>query len=146
MSKFVLLTLSVLLLSSSGTNLPSWPKQFRFFYGHNTSGFNCITIHEPASPVHNDNKLCWESGHDNPGFRWSYAGAISGMKCTRYYDPINYHWRDNYLCLPSNSPYNFTFHYGGKPIGTACLSVNEPAERGWADNYLCAAAGSGPSF
>ena len=145
MFKFVLLILTV--LSCNAANLPSWPKQFRWDWGGgNLTGLNCITINEPATPVHNDNKLCWESGHDNPGLRWSYSGAYPGMKCTHYYDPVNWNWRDNYLCVPGDSPYNFVFHYGGKPTGTACISVNEPAETGWADNYLCAAPGSGPSF
>ena len=146
MFKLVLLISTIFILSCSGANLPSWPKQFRWFWGHNTAGYDCITINEPGTPAFNDNKLCWESGYDSPGFKWSFGGKYPGMKCTSFNDPINGYWVDNYLCVPKDSPYDFTFSCGGRPQGRACININEPAEGGWADNFLCATAGAGPSF
>ena len=151
MFKFVFLILSISLLSCSAANLPSWPKQFRWFYGGDTSGYNCISVNEPSDPHDwSDNKLCWESGHTNPGIRWSYGGAISGMKCTRIFEPsepANHHWADNYLCVPRNSPYDFVFSIHDKILGKGCIHMKEPSDpHTWSDNYLCASIGVGPSF
>ena len=147
MFKVTLLILTVLFLSCNAANLPSWPKQFRWSWNSsNLTGLNCITIDEPGTPAFHANKLCWESDNKDPGFKWSWAGSISGMKCTRVYDPVDGNWAENFLCVPSDSPYDFTFHYGGKPNGRACINMNDPAVGGWADNFLCATVGSGPSF
>ena len=145
MLKFMLLS-SALLLSCSGKNLPSWPKQFRWVWGGDSTGYNCIRINEPGSPDFNDNRLCWEDNCDNPGFRWSWDGAISGMKCTKVHDPSSFHWNDNFLCVPNDSPYDFVFSWAGRILGKACIKINDPGVQDWNDNYLCATAGVGPSF
>ncbi|KAL5250713.1 hypothetical protein ACHWQZ_G016444 [Mnemiopsis leidyi] len=141
-----ILFLSFLLLSCSGNNLPSWPKQFRWFWGGSSAGYSCITIDEPGSPDFADNRLCWESGFQNPGFKWSWAGVISGMRCTKIHDSGNPSWADNYLCVPDDSPYDFVFSWAGRILGKACINMNEPGEAAWNDNFLCATTGVGPSL
>ena len=75
--------------------------------------------------------------------RWSYAGPIAGMRCTQIREPSEpfwHTWNDNYLCLPSDSPYQLSWHYAGisNVRGSSCVRWLERADpHTWHDNYLC---------
>ena len=149
--------LSLLLIASSIalaqskdlTNLPVWPKQFKWGSAGIPAGYRCTQIIEVADPhTWGDNYFCWEESSTDPEIRWSSAGAIAGMRCTQIIEEADPHtWQDNYLCVPHWSPYYFSWSSAGPIQGKGCVQWLEPADPDtWADNFLCADAGTGPMW
>ena len=129
------------------TNLPFWPKQFKWWSAGIPAGYKCTQIIETADPhTWRDNYFCWEAECTDPEIRWSSAGPIAGMRCTHIVETADSHtWNDNYLCVPHWSPYQFRWSSAGPIFGKSCIQWLETADPDtWNDNYLCADGGSGP--
>ena len=64
----LLLALLPVVVSGDLSDLPVWPKQFRWSYSGVPAGYSCVKITEPSDPdTWEDNYFCWEKHCANPG-------------------------------------------------------------------------------